>query len=111
MFFSASSIDEYFKEINIPYDSEFLLVESGRMNAELSLTELYRNYPSGDLQRHRVANWSSSGGFIWSPTRMICRRGDLHGAVVRVGVPAEVSAGSFVINITNPGVCILNETF
>lgn len=99
MFFSASSIEEYFTEINIPYDSEFILVQSVGRNAKLSLTEVYQDHPSRNLQRHRVANWSSGGGFIWSPIPLLNRRGDLHNIVVRVGVPGEVSDAPFVSNI------------
>jgi hypothetical protein len=94
MFFSASSTEEYFTEINVPYDSEFLLVQSASRNDGLSLTEVYQNHPSRALQRHSVAIWSSAGGFVWSPTSLLVRRGDLHSTVVRVGVPGEVSVAS-----------------
>jgi hypothetical protein len=99
MFFSAPSIEEYFTEINIPYDSEFLLVQSVSRNAKLSLTEVYQDHPSRTLQRHRVANWSSRGGFVWSPIPLFNRRDDLHNIVMRVGVSGEVSAALFVINV------------
>jgi hypothetical protein len=111
MFFSASSTEEYFTDINIPYDTEFLLVQCVGRNAELSLTEVYQDHPSRDLQRHSVANWSSASGFLWSPTSLLNRRGNLHGTVVRVGVPGEVSAASSVINTLTGQVCRLNKIY
>jgi hypothetical protein len=109
MFFSASSTEEYFTAINIPYDSEFLLVQSVDRNAELYLTEVYQDHPSRDFQRHRVANWSSASGFVWSPPSLLNRRGDLHGTVVRVGVPGEVRAAFFMMNTLTRHVCRLNK--
>jgi hypothetical protein len=110
MFFSASSLEEYFTEINIPYDSEFILVQSVGRNAKLSLTEVYQDHPSRSLQRQSVANWSSGGGFTWSPIPLLNRRGDLHSIVVRVGVPEEVSAAPIVSNYSiSICLCILNK--
>jgi hypothetical protein len=100
MFFSASAIEEYFREINIPYDSEFILVQFIGRNVKISLTEIYHDHPSRNLQRHSLANWSFGGDFIWSPMPLLKRRGDLHSIVLRVGVPEEVSAERFVITIS-----------
>jgi hypothetical protein len=62
MFFSASSVKEYFSEIKTPYDSKFLigqfLSREGSRDITLSLTEIRQEHPTRTLETHNVANWT-----------------------------------------------------
>jgi hypothetical protein len=101
MFFSASSIKEYFTEIKVPYDSEFLIGQflgpKGSRNITLYLVEVYQDHPLRPLQTNSIAKWTPSGGFIWSRLPSVNRRAELHDVTIRVGVPGEVSVTRFII--------------
>jgi hypothetical protein len=90
---SATSIEEFFSDIYVPFDSEFLVAESssgsGKEISEMSLTEVYRIQPNLPLQKNRLANWSSVNGLSWTTVDLYERR-DLQGVVIRCVFLPEV---------------------
>jgi hypothetical protein len=73
---TTASLDHVFKDVDIPFDCEFLVAQQ---SGKVSLTELYRVHYLQPLQKHRVANWSSADGFDWTTTTFTTRRRDLQG--------------------------------
>lgn len=90
---STVLMEEFFTDIYIPFDSEFLVAQhsSGVDNDdyEVSLTEVYRIRDSLPLQQYRVANWSAVNGLNWTNLRVQQRR-DLQGVVIRCVYIPEV---------------------
>jgi hypothetical protein len=87
----ATSIEEFFSDIYVPFDSEFLVAQSSsglsNENSAVSLTEVYKVLP---LQTNRIANWSSVTGLSWTNVDIHQRR-DLPGVVIRCVFLPEVS--------------------
>jgi hypothetical protein len=90
---STVLMEEFFADIYIPFDSEFLVAQysSGvdNDNYEVSLTEVYRIRDTLSLQQYRVANWSAVSGLNWTTVRVQQRR-DLQGVVMRCVFIPEV---------------------
>jgi hypothetical protein len=90
---STVLMEEFFADIYIPFDSEFLVAQhsSGVVNDnyEVSLTEVYRIRDTLPLQQYRVANWSAVNGLSWTTARVQQRR-DLQGVVIRCVFIPEV---------------------
>lgn len=86
-------MEEFFADIYIPFDSEFLVAQhsSGvdNDNCEVSLTEVYRVRDTLPLQQNRVANWSAVSGLSWTTVHLHQRR-DLQGVVIRCVFIPEV---------------------
>jgi hypothetical protein len=87
------SMEEFFADIYIPFDSEFLVAQHySRVDNdkyEVSLTEVYRIRNTLPLQQYRVANWSAVSGLSWTNAGMQQRR-DLQGVVIRCVFIPEV---------------------
>lgn len=97
---SAVLMEEFFADIYIPFDSEFLVAQHSSAvendNFEVSLTEVYRIRDTLPLQQYRVANWSSVSGLSWT-TVTVQQRRDLQGVVIRCVFIPEVCP--FLYNI------------
>jgi hypothetical protein len=85
----ATSIEEFFSDIYVPFDSEFLVAQSSSENYEVSLTEVYKVQSTLPLQKNRIANWSSVSGLSWTTVDLHQRR-DLQGVVMRCVFLPEV---------------------
>jgi hypothetical protein len=95
-------MEEFFADIYIPFDSEFLVAQyySGVDNDiyEVSLTEVYKIRDTLPLQQNRVANWSAVSGLSWTTERVLQRR-DLQGVVIRCVFIPEVRPFFYTILI------------
>jgi hypothetical protein len=91
---TATSLEEFFADIHIPFDSEFLVAQSSSgvasENFEVSLTEVYRISDTLPLEKYRIANWSSASGISWTAVELHQRR-DMQGTVIRCVFIPEVS--------------------
>jgi hypothetical protein len=85
---SMAPLDNVFKEFDIPFDCEFLVAQQ---SGHVSLTEVYRVDHLQPLQKYRVADWSSAGGFVWTNTSFSTRRGDLQGFPITGAAYRQVS--------------------
>jgi hypothetical protein len=81
---SVTSLGEFFRDVHVPLDSEFLVTQWSR-NTEAWITEVYHIHRTLPLQINRIGNWSSQTGIVWSNRTHVQRRGDLHGAVIKSG--------------------------
>ncbi|XP_033609385.1 probable glutamate receptor isoform X2 [Cryptotermes secundus] len=79
---SMTSLKEFFADVYIPLDCEFLVAQRSGWTGEepeVSLTEVYNLHSSRQVQTNLIAKWSSKDGLKWSETSFFERRGDLHG--------------------------------
>jgi hypothetical protein len=79
-----ASLEEFFTDINIPFDCEFLVAQPQDGDVVV-LTEVYRVRPTLPLQTYRFGNWSPGGGLTWPSQGFYQRRSNLHGMVLRLG--------------------------
>jgi hypothetical protein len=86
---SNSSLEEFFADINIPFDCEFLVAQPEGDNA-VGLTEVYRVGPTLTLQTYCFGNWTPGGGLTWPSLKLYQRRNNLQGLVLKIGA-ASVS--------------------
>jgi len=90
---TTTSIEDFFANIHIPFNSEFLVAQdaSGVDSKYLvvTLTEVYRVRATLPLQQHRVANWSSVSGIKWTTAHLYDRR-DLQGITIKCVFVPEV---------------------
>ncbi|XP_021923392.1 probable glutamate receptor isoform X2 [Zootermopsis nevadensis] len=79
-----TSLEEFFTDINIPFDCEFLVAqpEGGHV---VGLTEVYRVSPKLPLQTYRFGNWTPDGGLTWPTMKLYERRNHLHGITLKTG--------------------------
>jgi hypothetical protein len=78
--------DDFFSDVNIPFDSEFLVVHKGD-SRDFIYTEVYRISPFLHLRTHRFTSLSYLlHGFVR-------RRPDLQGLVLRSAIMKSVSGG------------------
>lgn len=85
---TAADIDHVFRDFDISLDCEFLVAQQ---EGQVSLTEVYRLYHLQPLQKYRLGTWSSAGGFVWTTTSFIMRRGDLQGFLITGAAFRQVS--------------------
>ncbi|PNF35911.1 hypothetical protein B7P43_G06973 [Cryptotermes secundus] len=89
----VTSLEEYFSDVDIPLSCEFVVAQlSDKTNDRdfmVSLTEVFYVHPSRPLQTHRIGNWSSGDGFMWSTKPFVDRRGDLQGVTIQSGVHSK----------------------
>lgn len=78
-----SVLEEFFTDIDIPFDCEFLVVlqEDGR----IALTEVYRVSPTYPLQTCLFGNWTADGRLIGPTLGFYKRRNNLQGLVLKTG--------------------------
>ncbi|PSN36467.1 Ionotropic receptor 173 [Blattella germanica] len=80
------SIDTFFVDVHIPYDSEITVAQHNPQNGKrLVLTEVYRHHPGACLQKHQVAIWSNEG-LNWMNKMLPRRKGNLQGVHLKVAV-------------------------
>jgi hypothetical protein len=76
----TSSIEDVFREINIPVDCEFLVAQHrGRL---VQISEVYRVHATFPLEIHVVGNWSLADGLHWTNRHILQRRGNLRGLLL-----------------------------
>jgi hypothetical protein len=89
----ATSLEEFFSDIYIPFDSEFLVAQSSTAltngSSDMSLTEVYKVQSTSPLQKNLIANWSSVSGLSWTTVDLHQRR-DLQGVIMRCVFLPEV---------------------
>jgi hypothetical protein len=73
----TSSIEDAFREINIPLDCEFLVAQ--RREELVQLSEVYRVHATFPLEVHHVGNWSLNDGLQWTGRHILQRRANLRG--------------------------------
>lgn len=83
---NISRIEDYFTDINIPFDCEFLVVHK-ELDYQAALTEVYRVSPSLPLQARRLGNLAPP-----SDQNLYRRRNSLQGLVFRAVIQESVSA-------------------
>jgi hypothetical protein len=81
---SSSPLEEFFTDINIPFDCEFLVAQP-EDDQVVGLTEVYRVSPTLPLQTYRFGNWTPGGGLAWPSLKRYQRRNHLHGIVLKTG--------------------------
>ncbi|XP_021923388.1 probable glutamate receptor [Zootermopsis nevadensis] len=91
-----SSLEEFFTDINIPFDCEFLVAQPEDDHA-VGLTEVYRVSPTLPLQTYRFGNWTPARSPTWPSTNFLLRRSNLQGCVIRATYKHEY----LVVNIVN----------
>jgi hypothetical protein len=90
---SMTSLEEFFADIYIKLDCEFLVAQrSGRAGEEdeVSLTEVYNLHPSRQVETNIVAIWSPKDGLRWSQVSFFERRGDLRGISLKSAMIYDV---------------------
>jgi hypothetical protein len=80
-----SPLQEFFADINIPFDCEFLVAQPEGDNV-VGLIEVYRVGPTLPLQTYRFGNWTPGGGLTWPSGGFYHRRNNLQGLVLRTAV-------------------------
>jgi hypothetical protein len=87
MFLDSMTVEEFFADIHIPLDCEFLVAErwGGRDDegAGFSITELYHVHRTRALQVYNLGNWSSGTGLNWTNVPLYRRRRDLQGIILK----------------------------
>jgi hypothetical protein len=71
-------LDEFFSDVYIPFDCEFLVVQPGGDEGAI-LTEVYRVTPSYPLQKYRFGTWSAADGLFCTDKGFYQRRENLQG--------------------------------
>ncbi|XP_021923397.1 probable glutamate receptor isoform X5 [Zootermopsis nevadensis] len=84
----SSSLEEFFTDINIPFDCEFLVAQPENDHA-VGLTEVYRVSPTLPLQTYRFGNWTPDGGLTWPSRGFYHRRNNLQGLTLKTGLKLE----------------------
>jgi hypothetical protein len=77
-----TSLEEFFTDINIPFDCEFLVAQP-EADHVVGLTEVYRVSPLLPLQTYRFGNWTPGGGLTWPSMGFLHRRRNLQGCAIR----------------------------
>jgi hypothetical protein len=91
----VTSLEEFFADIYIPVDSEFIVARrsngtDGR-GLEVSLVEVYRLNPTHPLRINTVARWSCRDGLTWTQVSLFERRKDFQGISLKSAVSHSVS--------------------
>ena len=79
-----TSLDEFFTDINIPFDCQFLVAQP-KSDHVVMLTEVYRVSPKLPLQTYRFGNWTAGGGLTWPSQGLYKRRNNLQGIELTAG--------------------------
>jgi hypothetical protein len=80
---SCYILEEFFADIDIPFDREFIVVL--QIDGHTILTELYRVCPKYPLQSHLFGNWTAESGLSVSTVGFYKRRNNLQGLVMKTG--------------------------
>ena len=86
LFFLAKNTDfeEFFADINIPFNCEFLIAQSE--DDQIVLTEVYRVGPTLPLQTYHLGKWSPNEGLKLSGSDFYERRNNLQGFEMKTGI-------------------------
>ena len=76
------SLDEFFSDVYIPFDCEFVVVQPAGDKGAI-LTEVYRVSPSFPLQKYRFGTWSASDGLFCTDKGFYQRRDNLQGIALK----------------------------
>jgi hypothetical protein len=91
---SITSLEDFFSDIHIPLDCEFLVAQRSNGtedgDLEVSLTEVYNVHHTRPLQINPVARWGSNSGITWSEVFFLDRRADLQGIWMKFAMFIEV---------------------
>jgi hypothetical protein len=79
-----ASLEEFFTDINIPFDCEFLVAQP-EYGDIVTLTEVYRVSPTLPLQTYRFGNWTPGDGLTWPSQGFYQRRNNLQGLLLKTG--------------------------
>jgi hypothetical protein len=79
-----SSLEEFFTDINVPFDCQFLVAQPEHGHG-VALTEVYRVSPTLPLQTYRFGRWTAAGGLTWPSQGLYRRRNNLDGISLRLG--------------------------
>jgi hypothetical protein len=91
-----SPLEEFFIDINIPFDCEFLVAQPESDNV-VGLTEVYRVSPTLPLQTYRFGNWTPGGGLAWPSNGFYFRRKNLQGLNLGVAVNNVITVMSYFL--------------
>jgi hypothetical protein len=75
--------EEFFLDIYIPFDCEFLVVQGAGDDDIVLLTEVYRVESALPLQTRLFGTWTSSGGLTWPNISLYQRRYNLQGITLK----------------------------
>jgi hypothetical protein len=91
---SMTSLEDFFADIYIPLDCEFLVAQRSNGtedgDLEMSLTEVNNVHPTRPQHINPVARWSSSRGITWSEVSFLERRRDLQGMSLKSVIIRDV---------------------
>jgi hypothetical protein len=94
-----TSLEQFFTDINIPFDCQFLVAQP-QSDHVLVLTEVYRVNPTLPLQTYRFGNWTAGGGGLtWPSQGLYRRRNNIQGNNLRT-VHINVSRNFFNFQLT-----------
>jgi hypothetical protein len=79
---SNTSLEQFFTDINIPFDCQFLVAQPQR-DQVIVLTEVYRASPKLPLQTYRFGNWTAGGGLTCPSQGLYKRRNNVQGHFIR----------------------------
>lgn len=88
---STTTPKQFFARIFIPFDCEFLVVQTEYEDVEVSVTVVYHVHPTRPLQMYHVANWSYGSGLSWYTIPFHHRRRNLQGIVLKGAFIEDVS--------------------
>jgi hypothetical protein len=84
---SETTVKEFFADIHIPLDCEFLVVQRWvgikDEGVEFSIQDVFHVHPTRALQTYTLGNWSSGSGLTWINIPMYHRRRDLQGIILK----------------------------
>jgi hypothetical protein len=80
LLFLEKSVDQFFEDVYIPVDCEFLVAQRSGDNVVL-LTEIYRMHKRLPLQRQEFGIWNQSGLHV-SKKSLVHRRSNFHGFTI-----------------------------
>lgn len=91
LFLTEGNVDNFFADINIPFNCEFLVARPTRNS--VALFEVYRVAQGKPLNDIYFGRWTLMSGLVKEKASLYQRRSDLQGIVIRA-VTADVSQSS-----------------
>ena len=83
-FRETTSIDNFFRQIYVPFDCIFLVAQKGKNDNEATLTEVYQIEKEKELRKAIFGYWNLGTGVITPKLGLYQRRADLFGQNIRV---------------------------
>jgi hypothetical protein len=91
LFLTEGNVDNFFADINIPFNCEFLVARPTKNS--VALFEVYRVAHGKPLNDIYFGRWTLMSGLVSQKTSLYLRRFDLQGIVIKA-VTADVSQSS-----------------